>query len=688
MAPPPSPARPTPPGPVSPGLPRPAEGVSAPPPRPMRPGGPPVRPAAMEPGRPVSPPPSRGPVQQGGRGGRSDMGRHQERSMGGGARRGRPMPQGRPSYTAPAVVAVPVELKPIELPDHITVSDLAARLEISPTEIIKTLMSQGLLVTINQIITFDKAEQIALSHGFEATMSEEQEEVTQEKEDEADLATRPPVVTVLGHVDHGKTSLLDAIRKTNVTAGEAGGITQRIGAYTIDHNGRHITFIDTPGHEAFTAMRARGAKVTDVAVLVVAADDGVMPQTVEAINHAKAAQVPIVVAVNKIDKPGANADKVLQQLTEYDLVPEDWGGSTVCQPVSAKKGTGIDELLEMILLVADMRELKANPSRKAEGFIIEAQLDKGLGPVATVLVQTGTLKVGDAVVCGATYGRVRTLINDRGDKLKKAGPSVPAEIIGLSGVPDAGDRLVVVDDEKMARTIAEARALRARERGMGGSSRTTLDDFFSKMKAGEVKELNLIVKTDNQGSLEALRASLLRLTSPEVRVQPIHGGVGTITESDVLLANASSAIIIGFNVRPDPSVKKLSEKEGVDIRNYRVIYDVIEDVKAAMKGMLAPEFHEVSLGRVEVRQVIKVSKIGVVAGCYVADGKVLRGAECRVLRDGVVVFESKIETLRRFKDDAREVQAGFECGLTVEKFTNFAEGDILEIYKTEEKARE
>ncbi len=587
-----------------------------------------------------------------------------------------------------APVAPAVELKDIEIPDHISVIDLAGKLEISPTEIIKTLMSQGLLVTINQTITFDKAQQIAVSHGYNAILTEEHEEIVQEEEDPDQLVTRPPVVTVLGHVDHGKTSLLDSIRKTNVTAGEAGGITQSIGAYTVEHNGRRVTFIDTPGHEAFTAMRARGAQVTDVAVLVVAADDGVMPQTVEALNHAKSAKVPIVVALNKVDKPQANVDRVKQQLTEHDLIAEDWGGQTIMQPVSAKQGTGIDELIEMILLTADMQELKANPARKAHGIIIEGKLDKGLGPVATVLVQTGTLRVGDSVVCGQTFGKVRSLINDHGEKIRKAGPAIPAEIVGLSGVPEAGDVLQVVDDEKIARQIVEARTHRSREKSMGPTSRTTLDDLFQKMQAGEIKDLNLLVKADSQGSVEALKHSLLRLTNNEVRVQVVHGGVGTVTESDIMLANASGAIIIGFNVRPDPNVKKLAEQEGVDIRNYRVIYHVVEDIKAAMKGMLAPEFHEVALGRVEVRTIFKNSKVGTIAGCYVVDGKVTRNADVRLLRDGVVIYEGKIDSLKRFKDDAREVQAGYECGLTIEKYSDVREGDIIEVYKMEEKPRE
>ncbi|NDD31337.1 MAG: translation initiation factor IF-2, partial [Proteobacteria bacterium] len=659
------------------------------PPRPMR--GPAVRPTIT----PGAPPPMQSPHQPrplpyGQRPGA--FGRQQGGRPGGGRFGDRQQHKGgRKGYGAPAPVAVAptVELKDLEIPDHISVMELAGKLGISPTEIIKTLMSQGLLVTINQTITFDKAQQIAVSHGFNAVLTEEHEEVTQESEKEEDLVTRPPVVTVLGHVDHGKTSLLDAIRNTNVTAGEAGGITQSIGAYSVDHNGRFITFIDTPGHEAFTAMRARGAKVTDVAVLVVAADDGIMPQTIEAINHAKAAKVPIVVAINKIDKPNANVDRVKQQLTEHELVPEDWGGTTICQPISAKQKTGIDDLLEMILLVTEMAELKANPLRKAQGIIIEAKIDKGLGPVATVLVQTGTLKVNDAVVVGPAWGKVRALINDHQKRIGKVSPGMAAEIIGLNTVPASGDLLQVVDDAKMAQNIAEQRELRVREKGSASAMpRTSLDDLFNRMQAGEVKDLNLIVKADNQGSVEALKHSLLRLTTDEVKVNVVHGGVGTITESDILLATASSAIVIGFNVRPDPNVKKLAEQEGVDIRSYRVIYHLIEDIQAALKGMLAPEFEEVALGRVEVREIFTFSKIGTIAGCYVTEGKVIRNCDVRVLRDGVVAFEGKIDSLKRFKDDAKEVAAGYECGISIERFPNFQKGDIIEAYKMEEKARD
>ncbi len=615
------------------------------------------------------------PGQMGMRGGRND--------------RGGPRKKGFSQPTVQQPQLPQVELRDLELPDHISVMELASKLEISPTEIIKTLMSQGLLVTINQTITFDKAQQIAVSHGFNAILTEEHEEVTQESEKEEDLEIRPPVVTVLGHVDHGKTSLLDAIRNTNVTAGEAGGITQRIGAYVVEHNGRKVTFIDTPGHEAFTAMRKTGAKVTDVAVLVVAADDGVMPQTVEAINHAKAAKVPIVVAINKIDKPNANVDRVKQQLIEHQLVPEDWGGQTICCPMSARQRIGINDLIEMILLVTDMQELKANPDRNAIGTIIEAKLDKGLGPVATVLVQAGTLKLNDAVVAGAAWGKVRALINDKGKRINRVLPGMPGEIIGLSSVPVAGDMLQVVDDEKIARQIAVAREQRTRERGMSSTGgRTSLEDLFRQMQEGEVKDLNLIVKADNQGSLEALKHSLGRLSDDNVKVSVIHGGMGTINESDVTLASASGAIVIGFNVRPDPNVKKLADQEGVDIRHYRVIYDLLNDIGHAMKGLLAPEYQEVSLGRLEVRQVFKVSKVGTIAGCIVHDGKVVRTADVRVLRDGVVVYEGKLDSLKRFKDDVREVTAGYECGLSIEKFPGIQEKDILEVYKMEEKPRD
>ncbi|MBC7104804.1 MAG: translation initiation factor IF-2, partial [Firmicutes bacterium] len=509
------------------------------------------------------------------------------------------------------------------------------------------------------------------------------------EEDPGLLEPRPAVVTVMGHVDHGKTSLLDAIRQTNVTATEAGGITQHIGAYQVEHAGRKITFIDTPGHEAFAAMRARGAKVTDVAVLVVAADDGVMPQTVEAINHCRAANVPIVVAINKIDKPDANPERVKQQLTEYGLVPEEWGGDTICVPVSAVRGDGLPELLEMILLVAEMLDLKANPQRPARGTVIEAQLDKGRGPVATVLVQTGTLEVGNVVVAGAAYGRVRAMMDHQGRRLKKAGPSVPVEVLGLSEVPQAGDAFYVVEDERFARQVAARRQLKRREEELKATAgRTTLDEFLKQGATGQVKELPIIIKGDVHGTVEALRAALERLGTDEVRVNVIHSGVGAITETDIMLASASRAIILGFNVRPDVNARRAAEAERVDIRLYRVIYDVVNDVKAALSGLLEPEYREAFLGRAEVRKIFKVSKVGTIAGCYVHEGKVTRDAKVRLVRDGVVVYEGQIDSLKRFKDDVREVPQGFECGLTLERFNDIEEGDIIEAYTIETIKRE
>ncbi|MCL5773160.1 MAG: translation initiation factor IF-2 [Firmicutes bacterium] len=589
----------------------------------------------------------------------------------------------------PAPPPVAVELKKISLPDLISIADLATRLEVSANEIIKLLMKQGYMITINQNLNFDKAAQVARNFGFEAEVLPPPEEVFIEEEDTSKLSTRPPVVTVLGHVDHGKTSLLDAIRKTNVTAGEAGGITQKIGAYMVDLQGRKIVFIDTPGHEAFTAMRARGAKVTDVAVLVVAADDGVMPQTIEAINHAKAAMVPIIVAINKVDKPQANPERIKQQLADLDLLAEDWGGETVCIPVSAKQKIGIPELLEMILLVSDIQELKANPNRRATGTIIEARLDRGLGPVATVLVQNGTLKMGDPVVVGLTYGKVKVMINDKGERIKKAFPSTPVEIIGLSGVAQAGDILQVLEDERMAKQITEARNFRKREEKVKDLQKMGLEDFFNQLKESESsRDLNIIVKTDGQGAVEALRHALSRLSTENVKVNVIHGGVGTVTESDILLATASNAIIIGFNIRPDPNVKKLAEQESVDIRLYRVIYHVIEDIKAAMTGMLKPEFEEILTGRAEVRQIFKMSKVGVISGAYVTDGKITRNADVRILRDGVVIYEGKIDSLRRFKEDVREASAGFECGIGIEKYGGLQVGDIIEAYQLQEIKRE
>jgi translation initiation factor IF-2 len=512
--------------------------------------------------------------------------------------------------------------------------------------------------------------------------------LTEDVEKDERLTSRPPVVTIMGHVDHGKTTLLDAIRETKVAASEAGGITQHIGAYQVESKGRKVTFLDTPGHEAFTSMRARGAEATDIVVLVVAADDGVMPQTIEAINHAKAANVPIIVAVNKIDKVNAQPDRVKQELTEYGLEAEEWGGETVMVPVSALRKEGIEELIEMILLVAEMKDLKANPDRQARGIVIEAELDKGRGPVATLLVQKGTLQVGDSIVAGAVAGKVRAMLNDKGKNIKKAGPSVPVVVVGLSEVPQAGDLFAVLEEDRVARLIADKRQDAVREESLQKPSRLSLDELFTKIKQGEVKTLQVILKADVQGSVEALKASLERLTTEEVRVNVLHGGVGAITEWDVLLASASNAIIIGFNVRPDINAKKVAEREQVDVRLYRVIYDAIEDVKAATLGLLAPVFKEVTLGRAEVRQTFRVPKVGFIAGCHVLDGKILRTAKVRVLRDNVVVHEGKLESLRRFKDDVKEVLAGYECGIGIERFQDIKEGDIIEAFDMEEVKRE
>jgi len=580
----------------------------------------------------------------------------------------------------------------VSIPDSIRVSEFAEKIKRPATEILKKLLLMGVMVTINQEISFEVAEKIAEQYNIlleKETKQEREEELINDFEDkEEDLRPRPPVVTVMGHVDHGKTSLLDAIRHSRVVETEAGGITQHIGAYTVDINDKKIVFLDTPGHEAFTAMRARGAQVTDIAVLVVAADDGVMPQTIEAINHAKAANVPIIVAINKIDKSGVNPDRVKQELTEYGLIPEDWGGDTICVPVSAKTKQGIDTLLEMILLVAEMQELKANPNRPAKGTIIEAKLDKGRGPVATVIVQKGTLKVGDSIIAGTAYGKVRALIDDKGKKVKSAGPSMPVEILGLSEVPNAGDILYVVSDEKTARQISEIRKEKEKQKYFASSSKITLQDLYSQIKEGKVKELNIIVKADVQGSVEALKQALEKLSNDEVRVRVIHGGVGAITETDVTLASASNAIIIGFNVRPNSMAMQLAEREKVEIKTYRIIYEAIDDIQAAMKGMLEPEYKEVITARLVVRQTFKVSSIGTIAGCYVEDGKVNRNNNIRVIRNGVVIYEGKIASLKRFKDDVREVAAGYECGLTIEKFNDIKEGDILETYTIEEVKRD
>lgn len=579
----------------------------------------------------------------------------------------------------------------VVIPPTIKVGDFAQKIKKPAAEIIKKLILKGVMASINHEIDFEVAEKIAEEYNILLEMEqvkEKEEVLINDFEDSAeDMLPRPPVVTVMGHVDHGKTSLLDAIRNSRVAAHEAGGITQHIGAYSVDVNGQKIVFLDTPGHEAFTAMRARGAKVTDIAILVVAADDGVMPQTVEAINHAKAANVPIIVAINKIDKSGANPDRVKQELTEYGLIAEDWGGDTICVPVSAHTHQGIDTLLEMILLVAEMQELKANPNRAAKGTIIESKLDKGRGPVATALIQAGTLKVGDAVVAGTAYGKVRAMIDDKGRKVTKVGPSMPVEILGLSEVPNAGEKFYVVADEKTAREIAEIRKEKQREEMFAANAKVSLQDLFSQIKEGKVKVLNIIVKADVQGSVEAIRQSLEKLSNDEVKVKVIHGAVGAITETDVSLASASNAIIIGFNVRPDGMARQLAEKESVEIKTYRIIYEAIDDITAAMKGMLDPEFTEVVTARLQVRQTFKVSSVGTIAGCYVEDGKVNRNDSIRVIRNGIVIYEGKISSLKRFKDDVREVAAGYECGLTIERFNDIKEGDVFETYTMKEVER-
>jgi translation initiation factor IF-2 len=577
----------------------------------------------------------------------------------------------------------------IMIEDTITVRELAAKLVKSPAEIIKRLMLLNINASLNNTIEFDVAELIASEFNVRVERQKTAEEMILEEleDDESKMKPRPPVVTVMGHVDHGKTSLLDAIRQTNVVAKEAGGITQHIGAYQVIVRDEKITFIDTPGHEAFTAMRSRGAQATDIAVLVVAADDGVMPQTVEAINHSKAAHVPIVVAVNKIDKESANPDRVKQQLSEHQLIPEEWGGDTIFVPVSAKSRDGIDLLLEMILLVAEMRELKADPDRAAEGVVIEGQLDKGRGPVATVLVQKGTLRVGDSLICGTTYGKVRAMVDATGNRINEAGPSTPVEVLGITDVPMAGDIFRAVD-EKVARQVSSLRISEKKREEQNKTSKVSLDDFFKQIQEGEVKELNLIVKGDVQGSVEALTQSLDRLSTDEVKVSVIHTGVGAVNESDVMLASASKAIIIGFNVRPESKARKYAEEEEIEIRLYRVIYETIEDVKKAMAGLLEPDHVEKFQGRSEVRATFKVPKAGVVAGCYVVEGKVTRNANIRVLRDGVIIHEGKISSLKRFKDDVREVQTNFECGIGIEGFNDVKEGDIIETYTIEDVPRE
>ena len=584
------------------------------------------------------------------------------------------------------------EIKEITIPEKLTIRELAEAMKMQPSAIVKKLFMEGQMVTVNHEIDFEQAEEIALGFDIIAEKEEKvdviEELLKEEEEDESTMVSRSPVVCVMGHVDHGKTSLLDAIRKTNVTRGEAGGITQHIGAYVVDINGQKITFLDTPGHEAFTAMRMRGANSTDIAILVVAADDGVMPQTIEAINHAKAAGVEIIVAINKIDKPSANIERVKQELSEYELIPEDWGGSTVFCPVSAHTKEGIENLLEMILLTAEVLELKANPKRNARGLVIEARLDKGRGAVATVLVQKGTLKVGQPIACGSCYGKVRAMIDDQGRRVKEAGPSTPVEILGLSSVPEAGETFVAMDTEKEARAFAETYISEGKNRLIEDTkAKMSLDDLFSQIQSGNVKELDIIVKADVQGSVEAVKQSLEKLSNEEVVVKVIHGGVGAINESDVSLASASNAIIIGFNVRPDPMAKTTADKENVDMRLYKVIYNAIEDVEAAMKGMLDPIFEEKVLGHAEVRQIFKASGIGNIAGSYVLDGVFQRGCKVRISRAGEQIFEGNLASLKRFKDDVKEVKAGYECGLVFEGFNDIAELDIVEAYTMVEVPR-
>nr|WP_303269332.1 translation initiation factor IF-2 [uncultured Clostridium sp.] len=575
----------------------------------------------------------------------------------------------------------------VEIGDTITVKELCEKLGKPTADVIKNLIFLGVMAGVNQEIDFATAEKLCEKYEVIAERKEEETELEAFEEDtdvvEENLEKRPPIVTIMGHVDHGKTSLLDAIRKAKVTDTEAGGITQHIGAYTVTLNGEKITFLDTPGHEAFTAMRARGAQVTDIVILVVAADDGIMPQTKEAISHCKAANVPMIVAINKIDRPGANVDRVKQELTEHGLVAEDWGGDTICVPVSAKTGENLDSLLEMILLTAEMQELTADPNRKSKGTVIEAKLDKGRGAVASLLIQNGTLHVGDSILVGSTYGRIRAMFDDMGKKIKSAGPSIPVEVLGLSEVPAAGDRFVVVKDEKTARNMAEIRKDKIKTESHQASHRVSLEDLYSQIQEGKVKELSIIVKADVQGSVEAIRQSLEKLSTDDVKVRVIHGAVGAITETDITLAAASNALMIGFNVRPDSNAVSMAEKDGVDIKTYRIIYDAIEDVKSAMIGMLDPEYKEVINGKAEVRMTYKISNVGTIAGCYVTDGKIVRNSEVRVIRDGIVIFESVLASLKRFKDDAKEVNKGYECGLSVERFNDLKEGDIIESFTME-----
>ena len=601
--------------------------------------------------------------------------------------------KGKNTNPVPEKKAEPVqEVFEIQIAERISIKDLAQKLKVAPSSIVMRLMKMGIMANINQEIDFDTVEEMCLEmnvlveHAKEVDIFEEA--FKEEEDDEKDLKVRPPVVVVMGHVDHGKTSLLDAIRHSNVTGKEAGGITQHIGAYTVAINKKPITFLDTPGHEAFTAMRMRGAQVTDIAILVVAADDGVMPQTIEAINHAKAAGVEIIVAINKIDKPGANPDRVKQELMEYGLIAEDWGGETICVPVSAATKEGIDNLLEMIILVAELKELKANPNKRARGNIIEAQLDKGRGTVATVLVQNGTLNVGDPIVAGGCYGKIRAMVNDKGQKVKKAGPSIPVEILGLNDVPMAGDMFYVAESERHARQVAESVVAKDRRDMIKETpQKVSLDDLFSQIESGSLKELNIVIKADVQGSVEAVKSSLEKLSNDEVRIRIIHGGVGAVTESDVMLASASNAIIIGFNVRPEASAKNVADEQKVDIRLYRVIYNAIEDITAAMKGLLDPIYEEKIIGHAEIRQLFKASKIGTIGGSYVTDGLIQRNCKTRILRDNIVVYDGELESLRRGKDDVKEVKTNFECGLLFSKFNDIKEGDVVEAYVMEEIKR-
>ncbi|TDL35012.1 translation initiation factor IF-2 [Jeotgalibacillus sp. S-D1] len=641
---------------------------------------------------------NRGPQNQGGQGNRGGQNQGGNRGRNTNQRGINQGGKGKNRNQKSKTPYQPIPMKQKELPEKITfvesltVAELAKKLHREPSELVKKLFMLGVMATVNQELDKDSIELICTDYGVEVEEeilidSTDLETYFEEEQNEADVIERPSVVTIMGHVDHGKTTLLDSIRKTKVTEGEAGGITQHIGAYQVAVNDKKITFLDTPGHAAFTTMRARGAKVTDITILVVAADDGVMPQTVEAINHAKAAEVPIIIAVNKMDKPSANPDRVMQELTEHGLVPEAWGGDTIFVPVSALNGDGIDNLLEMVLLVGEVEEYKANPKRRALGTVIEAELDKGRGSVATLLVQDGTLRVGDPIVVGYTFGRVRAMVNDLGRRVKEAGPSTPVEITGLNDVPQAGDRFVVFEDEKTARSIGETREQQALLAQRGEKTRVSLDNLFEQMKQGEMKDLNVIVKGDVQGSVEAVAASLLKIDVEGVNIKIIHTAVGAITESDITLAAASNAIVIGFNVRPDANAKRAADAEKVDVRLHRIIYKVIEEIESAMEGLLDPEFEEKVIGQAEVRQTFKVSKVGTIAGSYVIEGKITRDSGIRLLRDGVVVFEGELDTLKRFKDDAKEVAKGYECGITVKNFNDVKEGDIFEAFIMEEIKR-